>query len=287
MLNFNSCMTKTSLKELPIEQLTKGQYQPRQTFDTKALQELADTIKNVGVLEPLIVRLKNKTQTNPIIKTAIENLYEIIAGERRWRAAQLAGLEKVPCLIGEFTDEQAIQIALIENLSRQDLNPIEEAEAIARLIEEFEFTHEEVAKRLGKPRTEVTNLLRLLKLDTRVRTLLISQDLSESHGKILAGIPIEQQYHYAKEVVVKNWSIRALEKALKQTSKPNYRLLKNTISENDPNVKRLERNLSDYLGTNIHLEVNVKQQGKLQITFNNLEEFEGILQKIGFSDGSD
>lgn len=275
-------VSKTSLKEICIYQLIKGQYQPRQAFDPKALQELADTIKNVGVLEPLIVRLKNTIEKNHT--STIETIYEIIAGERRWRASQLAGLEKVPCLIGEFTDEQAIQIALIENLSRQDLNPIEEAEAIARLIEEFSFTHEEVAKRLGKPRTEVTNLLRLRKLDTRVKTLLISKDLSESHGKILAGVPIEQQYHYAKAAVVKNWSIRALEKAIKQISKPNDRLLKNPMDESDPNVKRLERNLSDYLGTSIALEVNAKQQGKLQIVFNNLEEFEGILQKIGFSE---
>lgn len=230
----NQLAAKTILKELPIEQLTRGQYQPRQKFDSVALQELAETIKNVGVLEPLIVRAK------------VDNQFEIIAGERRWRASQLAGLETIPCLVGNYTDEQAIQIALIENLSRQNLNPIEEAEAIARLIEEFKYTHEDVAVNLGKPRTEVTNLLRLLKLDSRIKTLIVSGDLSESHGKILAGLPIEQQYFYAHQAVVKNWSIRALEKAVKQTTRSKSKLF--TTSQNsDADLQRLERNLADYL----------------------------------------
>lgn len=164
---------KTVIKEIPIYQLARGRYQPHQQFDKIALQELAETIKQVGILEPLVVRLKTTDR------------YEIIAGERRWRAAQLAGLDVVPCLVGTYTDEQAIQMALIENLSRQDLNPIEEAEATARLIAEFDYTHDMAANALGKSRTEITNLLRLLKLDALVRTLILSNDLTEAHGKLL------------------------------------------------------------------------------------------------------
>ena len=260
---------KAVAKEIPVEQLTRGTYQPRQQFDTQALQELAETIKNVGILEPLIVRSKTATT------------YEIIAGERRWRAAQLAGLDIIPCFVSSYTDEQAIQIALIENLSRQDLNPIEEAQAIARLIEEFEYTHEMAASVLGKPRTEITNLLRLLKLDGRVRTLIVSGDLSESHGKLLAGLPISKQYDYGHRAAVKGWSIRALEKAIKQ-EEAKTSLTALPLKQSDKNLERLERQLSDHLGASVRFTMEKNNSGQVNIRFNSLDELDGILERVGY-----
>lgn len=263
---------KTNLKNVPIDLLQRGEYQPRQSFDSAALQELAETIRRVGILEPLIARPKTAQR------------YEIVAGERRWRAAQMAGLDSVPCLVANYTDEEAIQIALIENLGRQNLNPIEEAEGIARFIEEFGYTHEEAAASIGKPRTEVTNLLRLLKLDLRVRDFIARGELTESHGKILAGLPQEKQYDYADRTLTKHWSIRALEQAIKQDQKKNTTGL---AQKQNAYVQRLQRTLSDHLGYPVLIDLEAEREGHVKIRFTNLDELDGILQRVGYEENKD
>ena len=196
---------RPSLQQIGIDLLVRGKYQPRQHFDPIKLQELADSIKSTGgLLQPIVVR--------PIGA----NKYEIVAGERRWRAAQLAGLTDISCLVYPYSDEQTLQASIIENISRADLNPIEEAQAYQRLIDEFLYLHEEVAASVGKSRTAITNSLRLLKLDARVQKLLIMGDLSEGHGKILAGLPPHQQYELAERCVQKGWNVRKIEAEVKK-----------------------------------------------------------------------
>jgi len=183
---------KPILKQLSLDQLMRGEYQPRRHFDATELQELADSIKTTGgLLQPIVVR--------PLTK----NKYEIIAGERRWRAAQLAGFHEVSCLVNEFTDEEALQASIIENINRADLNPIEEAEAYQRLIEEFGYLHEQIATAVGKSRTSITNALRLLKLHPKVQEFLIQKKLTEGHGKILAGLDLTQQLKLAENCIQK------------------------------------------------------------------------------------
>lgn len=264
---------KTNLKNIPIDLLDRGEYQPRQSFDATALQELAATIRRVGILEPLIARPKTPQR------------YEIIAGERRWRAAQIVGLDSVPCLVANYSDEEAIQIALIENLGRQNLNPIEEAEGIARFIEEFGYTHEEAAASIGKPRTEVTNLLRLLKLDSRVRGFIANGALTESHGKILAGLPPEKQHAYAERSLTKHWSIRALEQAIKQDQKKNSNA--SSAQKQNAYVQRLQRTLSDHLGYPVMIDLEAEREGHVKIRFTTLDELDGILQKVGYEENTD
>src|SRR5215208_3302358 len=191
---------KPILKYLDIDMLTRGRYQPRQEFDPEKLQELADSIKSTdGLLQPIVVR--------PIAN----NRYEIVAGERRWRAAQLAKLTEVSCLVFEYSDEQALQAAIVENISRTDLNPIEEARAYQRLIDEFHYLHEEVAASVGKSRVAITNSLRLLKLDPLIQNYLIKGQLTEGHGKILASLSLLHQISLANLCVEKVWNVRKLE----------------------------------------------------------------------------
>jgi ParB family chromosome partitioning protein len=197
------------LQFLSIDLLVRGKYQPRRHFDSAQLQELAESIKTTGgLLQPIVVRPINSNQ------------YEIVAGERRWRAAQLAGLNDVSCLVSHYTDEQALQASIIENISRADLNPIEEAQAYQRLIDEFQYLHDEVAAAVGKSRTSITNVLRLLKLDPRVQELLIHGKLSEGHGKILAGLPISAQFQLAELSIQKGWSVRKIEAEAKKLQQP-------------------------------------------------------------------
>jgi ParB family chromosome partitioning protein len=266
---------RSESKMLFITQLIRGQYQPRQHFDLDSLQELAETIKRVGILEPLLVR-----------PSYLQDQYEIIAGERRWRAAQLAGLEKVPCIIGDYSDEQTAQIALIENIARKNLNPIEEAEGISKLIQEFNYTHEEAAGVLGKSRTEITNLLRLLKLDSRVRELILSADLTESHGKVLAGVPLSEQYFYAHETISKCWSIRALEKATKQILNDQISFLDKENNASDVQIQNLTRKLSDHLCLPVRFDFDNKtlKKGFVKIRFDSLDELDGILERVGYSE---
>lgn len=259
--------TRPSLQSLSIDQLIRGEYQPRRHFDAEQLQELADSIKTTGgLLQPIVVRPKN-------------GKYEIIAGERRWRAAQLAGLNEVNCLVSNYTDEQALQASIIENVSRTDLNPIEEANAYQRLIDEFHYLHEEVAAAVGKSRVSITNTLRLLKLDARVQELLITNQISEGHGKILAGLPTTEQFALAQRCIEKGWSVRKTELEAKK-----IQTATNTQGPySDPNIKHLEFALSDHLGNQVQIDCEDRGGGFVKIRFNNIDELEGHFDKFGFS----
>lgn len=257
---------KPLLQQLSVDQLKRGKYQPRRHFDPAQLQELADSIKTTGgLLQPIIVRpLK-------------DGHYEIVAGERRWRAAQLAGLQEVSCLISNYSDEQALQAAIIENINRSDLNPLEEAEAYQRLIDEFHYLHEEVAAAVGKSRTTITNALRLLKLDPRVQELLGSGQLTEGHGKILAGLPQQHQLALAELCIQKNWSVRKIELEAKKIQQP---LQESPYS--DPNIKKLETALSDHVGNTVKIDCEERGGGYVVIRFNNIDELEGHFERLGF-----
>jgi len=240
----------------------RGRYQPRRHFNPTQLQELADSIRSTGgLLQPIVVR------------PMAGNQFEIVAGERRWRAAQLAGLSEISCLVSHYTDEQALQAAIIENINRASLNPIEEAQAFQRLIDEFQYLHEEVAAAVGKSRTAITNALRLLKLDPRIQELLISEQLSEGHGKILAGLSESQQFPLAQRCVEKGWSVRKIESEAKK-------LLSSTDHQNtysDPNIKHLEIALSDHVGNQVKIDCEDRGGGFVKIRFNNVDELEGHL----------
>lgn len=265
---------KPSLQTLSIDQLVRGQYQPRRHFDPVQLQELAESIKTTGgLLQPIVVR--------PLTN----NKFEIIAGERRWRAAQLAGLGEVNCLISNYSDEQALQASIIENINRADLNPIEEAQAYQRLIDEFHYLHEEVAAAVGKSRAKITNALRLLKLDTRVQELLITGQLSEGHGKILAGLSHQHQFALAERSIQKGWSVRKIELEAKKLSHPTHD--DDGGKYGDPNIKHLESALTEHVGNQVQIDCEERGGGFVKIRFNNIDELEGHFQKLGFKyDGS-
>ncbi|HEX4045997.1 MAG TPA: ParB/RepB/Spo0J family partition protein [Gammaproteobacteria bacterium] len=267
-LSTPSLKRKPVLQYISIDLLVRGQYQPRQHFDPEKLQELAESIKSTsGLLQPIVVRpLK-------------DNRYEIVAGERRWRAAQLAGLSEVSCLVYPYTDEQALQASIVENISRADLNPIEEAQAYQRLIDEFHYLHEEVAASVGKSRTVITNCLRLLKLDTRVQKMLIESKLSEGHGKILAGLTIPQQLMLAEQCVQKGWNVRKLELEAKKLHQTEQEI---NHPYSDANVKHLENALSKHIGNRVEIAYENQGGGYLRIRFNNIDELEGHFDKIGF-----
>lgn len=259
---------RPSLQHISIDLLVRGKYQPRQYFDPEKLKELADSIKSTGgLLQPIVVR--------PLAASK----YEIVAGERRWRAAQLAGLGEVSCLVFEYSDEQALQAAIVENISRADLNPIEEAQAYQRLIDDFHYLHEEVAASVGKSRTVITNSLRLLKLDSRVQELLINGQLSEGHGKILASLEPHQQIDLANRCVQKGWNVRKMEaeaKKLQLAATPNEGKF------SDVNLKRLEMALSDHIGNRVQIDCEERGGGYVRIRFNNVDELEGHFDKLNF-----
>ncbi len=255
------------LKQLPIELVRPGKYQPRKDMDTQALEELANSIRSQGVMQPIIVRSIGAEQ------------YEIIAGERRWRASQMAGLPKIPVIVRDVTDESAIAMSLIENIQREDLNPIEEARALKRLLEEFELTHQQVADAVGKSRTTVTNFLRLLGLNSDVSRMLEHGDLEMGHARALLTLSPDQQKLAAFEVTQKNLNVRQTEglvkKLLAGSSKVNQ---KKTVADRD--TRQLEERLSEKIGQQVTIKHTVKGKGKLIISYNSLDELDGILAHI-------
>jgi ParB family chromosome partitioning protein len=256
---------KVELQQLPIEALQRGRFQPRHHFDSEALAELAQSIRQMGgLLQPIVVR--------PLT----HNRYEIIAGERRWRACQLAELSTVSCLVGEYSDEQALQAAIVENINRSDLNIIEEAKAYLRLQEEFIYTHDEIGALVGKSRAAISNLLRLLKLDSRIQQYLIEGSLSEGHGKLLAGLPLEEQYPFAHQCVENDLSVRQLERLIKSGKKENP-----AATRKDPNIAQLENTLAEQVGSPVAVDYDENGRGALRIQFQNLEILQGILHRFG------
>ncbi|GAA5130996.1 ParB/RepB/Spo0J family partition protein [Thalassotalea piscium] len=255
----------SELQKLPIEQLRPGKYQPRKDMSPDALEELSASIKSQGIIQPIVVR--------PIG----ENSYEIIAGERRWRAAQLAEIDLVPCLIKDVPDEAAVAIALIENIQREDLNAMEEAIALQRLLTEFELTHQEVADAVGKSRTTVTNILRLNNLNADVKTLLEHGDIEMGHARALLALENDLQTTTARTVAAKELTVReteALIKKIQQPEKPKEQV------EKDPDTKSLEQNLSEKLGAQVSINHSKKGKGKLVISYTNLEELDGIVARF-------
>ncbi len=254
-----------TLRKLPVEYLQTGKYQPRKDFDPEALAELADSIRVQGIIQPIVVR------------SLAHNRYEIIAGERRWRAAQLANLSEVPVIVREMTDETAIAMALIENIQREDLNSIEEAEAMQRLLDEFGLTHQQLSTAVGKSRTAVTNSLRLLQLSSDVKTMIERGDLDMGHGRALLTLDREGQIKAAKTILSKGLSVRETEslvRRMQQSDKPEV------IKKIDPDTQRLQNTLSDKLSADVQIHHQSSGKGKLVIKYNSLDELEGIIQRF-------
>jgi len=254
------------LKHLPIEFLQPGQYQPRKDMHPEQLEELAASIRSQGIMQPIIVR--------PLLS---KDRYEIIAGERRWRAAQLAELQEVPALVRDVPDEAAIAIALIENIQRENLNPMEEAVALHRLQEEFELTQQQVAEAVGKSRVTVTNLLRLMNLNPDVKTLLEHGDIEMGHARALLGLHDQHQSEAARQVAAKSLTVRQTEALVR-----GWHEQKETSQKSAPNpdVERLQISLGDRLGAKVELKHNAKGKGKLVISYSSLDELDGILGHI-------
>lgn len=254
------------LKKLSVEQIQPGTYQPRSQMDAQALQELADSIKAQGLVQPVVVR-----------RLSLGG-YELIAGERRWRAAQLAGLTAIPAVIREIPDQAAAAMSLIENIQREDLNSLEEALALRRLIDEFGLTHQQTAEAVGRSRAAVTNLLRLLELCPEVKQLLEQRLLEMGHARALLALSQEElQVKIAQKVVQRQLSVRETE-----------RLVKNLLEGAPPrkevaisaDVQRLERQLTEQLGARVEIRYNKRGRGKMVIEYNNLDELDGILSHI-------
>lgn len=256
--------TDGELRQIRLEKLQRGKYQPRIEFDEEALNELAESIKAQGVMQPIVVRSLSGDR------------FEIVAGERRWRASQIAGLESIPALVRDISDETAIAMALIENIQRENLNPMEEARALKRLQSEFDLSQQEVANAVGKSRSVIANLLRLLSLESGAADLLESRQIDAGHAKVLLALEGSQQIMAARKVADAKLSVRqteALVKALLNPSVSEY------AAKSDPDIDRLERKLSEQFGTKVSIE-NKNGRGRLIIQYSNLDVLDGILGRI-------
>jgi len=264
------------LREVPVDLLRRGKYQPRVDMREDSLTELAESIKAQGVVQPIVVR----PLPNP---GGGETQYEIVAGERRWRAAQIAGLATIPAVVREIPDESAVAVALIENIQRENLNPLEEARSLQRLIEEFGLTHADAADAVGRSRATVTNLLRLLELPRPVREMVERRQLDMGHARALLGLESpELTIEIAEQARKQQWSVRATEDAVRRHSAPQAgsKAAKSAPrGATDPNVRRLETDLSEKLGATVAIEHGPKG-GRVVIRYNGLDELEGILAHI-------
>lgn len=260
--------SKEELKYVPVELIQRGKYQPRRDMHPEALEELSESIKAQGVMQPIVIR--------PISETH----YEIIAGERRWRATQIAGLDKIPAVIRDVPDEAAIAMALIENIQREDLNPIEEAMALKRLQDEFELTHQEVAQAVGKSRTAVTNLLRLMTLDGEVKKLLEYGDIEMGHARAVLSLEPLKQREVAQQVVGKGLSVRQTEALVRRLLEIKQQIKPQTV--NNPDLKKLEEGLSEKIGVPVMIQHSAKGKGKLTLSYDSLDELDGILAHMNF-----
>ncbi len=257
---------RSGLIQLDIDRIQRGKYQPRQHFDQQSLQELADSIHSQGIIQPIVVRPEG-------------NHFELIAGERRWRAAQIAGLQKIPAVIRDIDGKSAAAIALIENIQREDLNPLEEAQALMRLIDEFDLTHQQVADSVGRSRASVSNLLRLLDLADPVKDQVIQGLLDMGHARALLGLIRHDQIEVANIIVNRGLSVRETEALVKQRLKP-AASKQSTSSESDPDTKRLETRISEKLGAGVKIKSGKQGSGQLIISFHNSDELDGILQHL-------
>jgi ParB family transcriptional regulator, chromosome partitioning protein len=266
--------TEEELQKLPVDLLQRGKYQPRIDMRPETLQELADSIKAQGVVQPIVVRpLHDENAGQP-------RRYEIIAGERRWRAAQLAGLHEIPAVVRRVPDEAAIAMALIENIQRENLNPLEEARALDRLISEFDMTHATAAEAVGRSRAAVSNLLRLLELTDEVKRLVEHRELEMGHARALLALENKrQQVEVGALVANKKLSVRETEALVKRlATRP--AAAEPPAERADPNIRKLESDLSEKLGAKVHVQHSASGKGKLIISYHTLDELDGILEHI-------
>lgn len=266
-------VSQEQLSNLSVDVIQRGKYQPRREMDPQALEDLASSIRTQGIIQPLIVR--------PIS----EDRYEIIAGERRWRAAKLIGLTEVPVIIRSIPDEAAVAIALIENIQRENLNPVEEAIALQRLIEEFGMTHQVVADTVGRSRTAVTNLLRLLALPENVKLMLERGQIEMGHARTLITLPEAAQLETAEIIVAQRLSVRETEELVRKLQAPT--VPKNTLKFSDPKIQQLQKTLSQHLKLRVAIQCNARGRGKLVIHYRNLSELDNLTsalsQEVEFS----
>jgi ParB family chromosome partitioning protein len=274
--NLSSMLSQTTLKHvseradadelrhLPLDVIHPGRYQPRSVFDEDKLEELAASIRAQGVVQPVVVR-----ETAP-------GEYELIAGERRWRAAQLAGIDDIPAVVRDVPDEVSVAMALIENIQREDLNPLEEATALKRLITEFKMTHLEAAEAVGRSRAAVSNLLRLLELMQEVKDMVDGRDLEMGHARALLSLKDELQVSAAREVVNKRLTVRETENLVRRLQQPR----KKSRPRIDPDIQRLQNHLTETLCARVRIQHQASGKGKLVISYNNADEFQGILDRL-------
>ena len=253
------------LRNLDVDLIERGPWQPREHFDEEALQELADSIAVQGVVQPIVVRQK------------ADGRYEIVAGERRWRATQKAGLSQIPVVIKSFDDQTAAVVSLIENIQRENLNPLEESTALKRLVDEFDMTHQQVADTVARSRAAVSNLLRLQDLNPDVKTLLAMRDIEMGHARALLAIDGAEQSNIAKDVARKGLSVRETEALIRKMSAPTKAV---NVSRKDPDIVKLEERLTEHLGAPVLVKQKAKGKGTLEISYSSLDVLEGILGKI-------
>ena len=258
---------QTDLTEVPIDQVVRGRYQPRQEFSQESLEELAASIRAQGIMQPIVLRLR------------AQGGYELVAGERRWRAAQLAGLTTIPAVVKSVSDEQASAMALIENIQREDLNPLEEAAALQRLKEEFSLTQQQVADAVGKSRVAVTNLLRLLNLSPAARQLLLKGAIEMGHARALLSLDSAAQERVANQVAERQLSVRQTESLVRQLLKgpPKTRP---AAPGKDPDTRRLEQEMTERVGAPVRISHNAKGRGQVVIRYSSLDELDGILRHL-------
>jgi len=254
-----------SLRSLPLDLISPGPYQPRSFFDADKLEGLAESIRHQGVIQPIIVRARGDKQ------------FELIAGERRWRAAQIAGIEKIPAIVRDVPDEIAIAMALVENIQRENLNPIEEATALRRLVDDFQMTHQEAGDAVGRSRSAVSNLLRLLELSQEVRELVDARHLEMGHARALLTLEPSLQAQAAREVVRKGLSVRETEQLVRRLKNPPSK----TTTTLDPDTKYIQDQISEKLCATVKLSHNSRGKGKMVISYNSADELEGILEHMG------
>jgi len=259
--------TDKNIENLSILDIEPNPYQPRKHFNDESLKELSESIKEHGIIQPIIVR-------------KLKNSFEIVAGERRWRASKMAGLKEIPAIIKEFDDQQVMEIALIENLQREDINPIDEAKAYKALIEKFNLTQEEISKRVGKSRSAIANSIRLLNLDERVQNMVLKGEITNGHAKVILSLQDkDKQYVVANKIQEKNLNVRETEKLIK-TMFEEKKITNKNMKEKDSYAKDLEDDLCSYFGTKVRIIKNSDNKGKIQIEYYNNEDLIRIIDLI-------
>ena len=261
--------TRDELQNLPLDVIQPGRYQPRSVFDEEKLTELADSIRAQGVVQPIVVRSVGDAQ------------FELIAGERRWRAAQLAGIDDIPAVVRDVSDEVSLAMSLIENIQREDLNPLEEATALRRLIDDFQMTHQEAADAVGRSRATVSNLLRLLELMQEVKDMIDMRMIEMGHARALLSLDDTLQVQAAREVIHKSLSVRETENLVRRLQQS---LKKKGSRRVDPDILSLQNRLGESLGARVRIQHQASGKGKLVISYNNSDEFEGILERLDLNE---